>query len=254
MKIMVNTFVAVAILLAISVTNLLAADLLGDTLKKGLPDALKSVAPSSSKATGAGLDDRTIASGLKDALSVGTKNAVSAVSKLNGYFGNEAIKILLPDQVQRVAEVAGRLGFQKQVDDFILSMNRAAEKAAPKAASHFADAIKAMTIDDARKILSGSDTAATEYFKSKTSTKLYDEFKPSVSESMNQVGVTHAYNAMMGKAPNLPFAKPESLDLDHYVTTKALDGLFYTVGQEEKKIRTNPAARTTELLKKVFGK
>ena len=119
-------------------------------------------------------------------------------------------------------------------------MNRAAEKAAPKAASYFADAIKGMSIEDARKILSGGNTAATEYFKSKTSSKLYDEFKPSVSESMNQVGVTHAYNAMMGKVPPVPFAKPESVDLNHYVTTKALDGLFYMVGQEEQKIRTNP--------------
>jgi hypothetical protein len=254
MKTMLSALTAVVVLLTVSLSGLCAADLLGDALKKGLPEALKSVAPSTGSATGAGLDDRTIASGLKDALSVGTKNAVSAVSKLNGYFGNEAIKILLPDQVQRVAEMAGKLGFQKQVDEFILTMNRAAEKAAPKAASHFADAIKAMTIDDARKILSGNDTEATEYFKSKTSSKLFDEFKPSVSESMNQVGVTRSYNAMMGKVPAVPFAKPESLDLDRYVTTKALDGLFYTVGQEEKKIRTNPAARTTELLKKVFGK
>jgi len=253
MKRMLGTLAVVVTLLAISVSGLRAADLFGDALKKGLPDALKSVAPSTEKAAGGGLSDHTIASGLKDALSVGTKNAVSAVSKLNGYFGNEAIKILLPDQVQRIAEMAGKLGFQKQVDEFVLSMNRAAEKAAPKAASHFADAIKAMTIEDARKILSGNDTAATEYFKSKTSSKLFDEFKPSISESMNQVGVTHAYSAMMGKVPSVPFAKPESLDLDRYVTTKALDGLFFTVGQEEKKIRTNPAARTTELLKKVFG-
>jgi hypothetical protein len=111
-----------------------------------------------------------------------------------------------------------------------------------------------MSMEDARKILSGGNTAATDYFKSKTSSKLYDEFKPSVTESMNQVGVTRSYNAMMGKVPAVPFAKPESVDLDHYVTTKALDGLFYMVGQEEQKIRTNPMAQTTDLLKKVFGK
>ena len=113
---------------------------------------------------------------------------------------------------------------------------------------------KGMTIDDARKILSGGDTSATEYFKSKTSSKLYDEFKPSISESMSQVGVVRSYNDMMSKVPAVPFAKPESVDLDHYVTTKALDGLFQMVGHEEQKIRTNPAARTTELLTKVFGK
>jgi ribosomal protein L22 len=254
MKALVGILVVIVYFLGISSTPLYSADFLGDALKKGLPQLPGSGGSPTGRPTGAGLDDGTIASGLKDALSVGTKNAVSVVSKLNGYFGNEAIKILLPDNVQKVAALAGKFGFQKQVDDFILSMNRAAEKAAPKAAAHFAAAIKEMTIEDARKILSGSDTSATEYFKSKTSSKLYDEFKPSISESMNQVGVAHAYNAMMGKVPAVPFAKPESVDLDHYVTTKALDGLFYTVGQEEKKIRTNPVARTTDLLKKVFGR
>jgi ribosomal protein L22 len=254
MKTLLSILAIVVCVLAVSTTVLHSADFLGDTLKKGLPQLPGSAALPTGGKTGAGLDDNTIASGLKEALSVGTKNAVSLVSKLNGYFGNEAIKILLPDKIQKVAEMAGKLGFQKQVDEFILSMNRAAEKAAPKAATHFADAIKGMSIEDARKILSGNDTAATEYFKSKTSSKLYDEFKPSVTESMNQVGVTRSYNAMMGKVPATPFTKTESVDLDHYVTTKALDGLFYTVGQEEKKIRTNPVARTTDLLKKVFGK
>ena len=253
MKTLCCTVFLIFCFLAALLSPLYSADFLDD-LKKGLPQVPSAGGLPGGRGTGAGLDDSTIASGLKDALSVGTKNAVSLVSKLNGYFGNEAIKILLPDNVQKAAELAGKVGFQKQVDDFILSMNRAAEKAAPKAASHFAEAIKAMTIEDARKILSGGDTAATEYFKSKTSSKLYDEFKPSISESMNQVGVTRAYNAMMGKVPAVPFAKPESVDLDHYVTTKALDGLFYTVGEEEKKIRTNPAARTTDLLKKVFGR
>ncbi len=202
-----------------------------------------------------GPDNATTVKGLKDALSVGTKKAVSSVSKVNGYFGNLAIKILLPDDLQRVADVLGKLGYQKQVDDFVLSMNRAAEKAAPKATAIFTNAIKEMSFDDARKILTGGDTAATEYFKSKTHQKLYDEFKPDVSKSMDQVGVTHAYKEMMGKyASSIPFVKQESLDLDHYVTNKSLDGLFTMVGQEEKKIRTDPAARVTDALKKVFGK
>jgi hypothetical protein len=112
-----------------------------------------------------------------------------------------------------------------------------------------------MTFDDAVKILRGSDTAATEYFKSKTFDKIYAAFKPSVSESMNKVGVTRSYKEMTGKyTSSVPFGNMESVDLDHYVTTKALDGLFFMVGEEEKKIRTNPAARTTELLKQVFGK
>ena len=240
--------------LAICSTLLYSADFFGDALKKGLPQLPGGGGQPTGQPAGMGLDDSTIVSGLKDALSIGTKNAVALVSKPNGYFGNEAIKILLPDKIEKAAELLGKMGYQKQVDEFIMSMNHAAEKAAPKAASYFGDAIKGMSIEDARKILSGGDTAATEYFKSKTSAKLYDEFKPSVSESMNQVGVTQKYNAMMEKVPAVPFAKPESVDLNHYVTTKALDGLFHMVGQEEQKIRTNPVAQTTDLLKKVFGK
>jgi hypothetical protein len=234
---------------------LVSADLLGDILKKELPQLPEAGELPRGQAAGKGLDNSTIASGLKEALAIGTKNAVNLVSTVNGYYGNEAIKILLPDKIQKAAEMAGKLGYQKQVDEFIQSMNHAAEKAAPKAASSFGDAIKAMTIDDARKILSGGDTSATEYFKSHTSSKLYDEFKPSISESMNQTGVVRSYNTMMSKVPAIPFAaKPESIDLDHYVTTKALDGLYHMVGQEEQKIRTNPVARTTDLLAKVFGK
>jgi len=254
MKTLLHVLVIVVFFFVTSSTFLYSADLLGDAVKKRLPQVQGTGGSTTGKPAGAGLDDSTISSGLKDALSVGTKNAVNLVSKANGYFGNKAIKILLPDKIQKAADLARKVGAQKQVDEFILSMNRAAEKAAPKAASYFADAIKEMSIDDARKILSGSNTAATEYFKSKTSSKLYNEFKPSVSESMNQVGVTKAYNAMMGKVPSVPFGKQESVDLDHYVTNKALDGLFYMVGQEEQKIRTNPMARTTDLLKKVFSK
>mgnify|MGYP002392800602 CR=1 FL=1 len=200
-------------------------------------------------------DDKTTIAGLKEALSIGTGNAVGSVSKIDGYFKNQLIKILLPDKIQDMANILGKLGYQKQVDNFVLSMNRAAEKAAPKAKAFFVDAIKQMTFEDARKILTGGDTAATEYFKSKTFGKLYDSFKPVISKSMNDVGVTRSYKEMTGKyISSVPFAKAESLDLDQYVTNKALDGLFYMVGQEEKKIRTDPAARVTDLLKTVFGK
>jgi len=133
-------------------------------------------------------------------------------------------------------------------------MNRAAEKAAPAAKQIFWDAVGEMTFDDARKILSGSDTAATEYFKGKTTDRLTATFKPVVDKSMNEVGVTRQYKELVGRYESIPFVKKESFDLDQYVVTKALDGLFYMVGEEEKKIRKNPAARTTELLKEVFGK
>ena len=160
----------------------------------------------------------------------------------------------MPSSIQKVAEVARLAGFQKQVDEFILSMNRAAEAAAPLAAKYFGDAIRDMTLEDARGILMGGDTAATDFFRRKTQDKLYQAFKPTVSQKVDEVGATRAYKAMMGRYESVPMMGSQSLDLDHYVTEKSLDGLFYMVGQEEKRIRTNPAARTTELLKTVFGK
>ena len=252
MKIRLCTASVILLWLVFVTAPCLAADFLGDALNKGLPQ-LKELSdlPQGSSA-GRGLDDPTIASGLKEALSVGTKNAVGLVSQLNGYLGNDAIKILLPDKVQRTAELLGKLGYQKQVDEFIQSMNRAAEKAAPKAASHFTAAIREMSIEDARKILAGNNRAATDYFQSKTTSRLYEAFKPAITASMNQVGVTRAYQAMLGKIPALSLVKPDSVDLDHYVTTKAVDGLFHMIAEEEAKIRTNPVARTTDLLKKVF--
>ena len=206
------------------------------------------------KASPGGPDDAQLISGLKEALSVGTANAVSATSKVNGYFANQAIRILMPDKVRKVADVLGKVGYQGEVDEFVLSMNRAAEKAAPRAKVYFMEAIREMKFEDGRKILDGGDTAATEYFRGKTQKKLYDDFRPVVSASMDEVGVTRSYKNMVGKYADLPLVgKPESVDLDHHVTTKALDGLFYMLGQEEKKIRTDPAARVTELLKTVFG-
>jgi hypothetical protein len=200
-----------------------------------------------------GPDDNQIAGGLKEALTIGTGNAVGLVSLTDGYFANQAIKILMPDKIQKVAEVLGKVGYQKQVDEFVLSMNRAAEKAAPQAKSIFVESIKEMTFEDAKKILNGGDTAATDFFKAKTNDRLYEAFKPIISSSMNDVGVTRKYKEMMGKYTALPFTSAESVDLDHHVTNKSLDGLFYMVGQEEKKIRTDPAARVTDLLKTVFG-
>jgi hypothetical protein len=207
-----------------------------------------------SPASGGQNNDDTVASGLKEALSVGTENAVKNVSQTDGYFGNKMIRILMPDKIRKVADVLGKVGYQKEVDEFVLSMNRAAEKAAPKAASYFGGAIREMSFEDARGILKGGDTAATEFFRNKTHDRIYEAFKPIVSASMNEVGVTRSYKNMMARYESLPFMEKQSLDLDHYVTNASLDGLFYMVGQEEKKIRTDPAARVTDLLKTVFGK
>lgn len=201
-----------------------------------------------------GLSDAKIGSGLKEALKVGTENAVHLTGKTDGYFLSQVIKILMPEKLRTFEKGLRAVGYGPQVDEFVLSMNRAAEKAAPAAKQIFWDAVGEMTFDDARKILSGSDTAATEYFKGKTTDRLTATFKPVVDKSMNEVGVTRQYKELVGRYESIPFVKKESFDLDQYVVTKALGGLFYMVGEEEKKIRKNPAARTTDLLKEVFGK
>jgi hypothetical protein len=202
--------------------------------------------------TGGEPDTATVAAGLKEALTIGAKNGVSAVSKVNGYFGNELIRIPMPEKLQKIENMMRKFGFHKEVDTFVLTMNRAAEKAAPRALSFFTDAVREMTIPDAVGILRGNDTAATDFLRAKTYSRIYDAFKPVVSSAMNDVGVTRAFKQMMDKARTIPFLKGEVVDLDHYVTSKALDGLFVVVGQEEKKIRKDPAARVTDLLKTVF--
>lgn len=200
------------------------------------------------------LDEGTIVKGLKEALATGTDRAVKSVSKTDGFNGNQAIRILMPEKIRNVADVLSNFGFRKEVDDFVLSMNRAAEKAAPKAVDYFTAALKDMSFEDAGKILKGGDTAATEYFKGKTGSKIFAAFEPVVSASLNEVGTARAYKDMIGKYDNIPFVPKAELDLDKYVTTKSVDGLFLMLGEEEKKIRTNPLARGTELLKKVFGR
>ena len=200
-----------------------------------------------------GLSDAKIASGLKEALKVGTENTVNLTGKMDGYLKNEAIKILMPEKLRTLETGLRAVGYGPKLDEFVLSMNRAAERAAPAAKQIFWDAIGAMTFDDAQKILKGSDTAATQYFRDKTSDKLTAAFRPTVEQATNEVGVTRQYKDLVGRYQAIPFAKSESLDVDHYVVTKALDGLFHVLGEEEKKIRTNPTARVTDLLKEVFG-
>jgi hypothetical protein len=203
-----------------------------------------------------GLDEATIVKGLKEAISTGTSRAVATVSKQDGYFGNQMIKIVMPEKLRAAAELLSKFGFRQEVDNFILGMNRAAEKAAPKATEYFLSALKAMTFNDARNIWQGDNTAATEYFRQKTSGDIYRAFKPVVSSSLQDVGAVKSYKQMMERFKSIPFAGSlvPSFDLEGYVTDKAVDGLFLMLGEEEKKIRTDPAARGTELLRKVFGK
>jgi hypothetical protein len=200
-----------------------------------------------------GLTEEDIVKGLKQALEIGTNNAIALVSRNNGYFKNPEIKIPLPDNVQKAEKFIRGIGFSRQVDDFELSMNRAAERAAPKAKAIFWDAIKNMSFSDARSILSGPEDAATSYFRQKTSPLLHSDFKPIVNQAMSEVGVTRTYQSVEQKMRPLPFIGSMSVDLDEYVTDKALDGLFLMLAEEEKKIRQDPAARVTVLLKKVFG-
>src|SRR5512136_2274052 len=162
------------------------------------------------------LSDAKIGSGLKEALKVGTENTVNLTGKMDGYFMNEAIKILMPEKLQTLEKGLRAVGYGPKVDEFILSMNRSAEQAAPFAKQIFWDAIGEMTFDDAKKILSGSNTAATDYFKGKTTDKLTTAFKPVVDKTMNKVGVTRQYNDLVGRFQAIPFMKSESLDIDHY--------------------------------------
>jgi hypothetical protein len=172
----------------------------------------------------------------------GQENAVKLVSKPDGYYQNPDIKIPLPESVQKVEK-----------DSFELSMNRAAERAAPEAKSIFGDAITQMTFDDAKKILNGQDNEATLYFEDKTSARLQEVFKPIVKDAMGEVGVTQSFQDLNARAESMPFGKSLSFDLDQYVTDGALKGLFEMLAEEEKRIRTEPAARVTDLLKKVFA-
>lgn len=201
-----------------------------------------------------GLSEVKVGSGLKEALKVGTENTVNLTGRADGFFRNQAIKILMPKTLRKLEKPLRMVGYGDPVDEFVLSMNRAAERAAPFAKEIFWDAIGKMTFDDARKILSGGETEATDYFKGKTTDKLVAAFRPVVEKSMNEVGVTRQYKKLVGRYEGIPFTKSVVFDVDQYVVKKAMDGLFYVLGQEEKKIRNNPAARVTDLLKEVFGK
>ena len=216
-------------------------------------DRLLKELPQTSSSGGA-IGDVKIGQALKEALQVGTEQAVKLTGRPDGYYRNQAIKILLPENLKAVESGLRTVGFGAQVDALVVGMNRAAERAAPAAKTIFWDAIGDMTIDDARRILNGADTAATEYFRDKTTRSLTAAFRPVVERSMNEVGVTRQYKQVLAQAQALPFLNTEDYDIDRYVVGKALTGLFHVVGEEERKIRKDPAARVTDLLREVFGR
>lgn len=200
------------------------------------------------------LADTEIADGLKEALTVGVENVVEVLRKENGYFGNDKIRIPLPKPLDKMESTLRRVGYGPKIDEFILSMNRAAEDAAPAARDIFVDAVAAMSIEDARAILKGNDTAATDYFKERTIESLTEAFTPIVKQRMAQYEVVGQYNQIVGRYRSIPFIRKYSdPNVEGYTVQKALDGLFYTLGKEEKKIREDPSARITDLLKKVFA-
>lgn len=207
------------------------------------------------KTTTAKVSDSEISGGLKEALSKGIRFAVDSLGKENGFLGNTRVKIPLPGSLQKFEKGLRVAGQGAKVDEFVGSMNRAAEKAVPVAIDVFVDAVKQMTFDDARQILfSGQDDSATQFFRRTTEENLRGKFRPIVEKFTAEVGVTNKYKAMIGKAGfAAQLLGKDATDLDGYVTQKALDGLFLLVADEEKKIRKNPIGRTTSLLKKVFG-
>lgn len=203
--------------------------------------------------SGSSLKDKDIVAGLKEALRIGADNSVTQVGKIDGYLKNPDIHIGLPGPLAKTEKLLRFAGYGDQVDAFEMSMNRAAEQAAPQAKEIFWQAIGDMTLDDARQILNGGDTAATDYFAERTRPKLAELFSPVVHDSLATVGATRKFQDLDTTLKSLPFGESLSFDLDRYVTDGALDGLFVILGEEERKIRENPAARTTDLLKKVFG-
>jgi len=203
----------------------------------------------------AALDAATVAAGLKDALRVGTDRTVASTSRLDGFLANELIRIHTPESLSTMTRTLRTVGFGSKVDELEVAMNRAAEQAAGEATSVFWNGIQKMSIQDAFGILNGGDTAATDYFRRTTSDELRARFSPIVEQKMSAVGLVQIYDDLVARYEAIPLAsfgsKPP--DLRAHVTDGALSGLFTVLGQEEAKIRQEPAARSTELLRKVFG-
>lgn len=204
-------------------------------------------------AKGVSLSDTKIGEGLKEALKVGIENAIKVTGKTDGYFTNDLIKIVMPPKLQMMEKPLRMAGFGKQIDEFILSMNRAAETAAPSAQEIFLDAIFNVTISDVQTLYNGGPTAATDFLRSKTYKKLRGQFAPVVTKSLAQYNVTKKYQGIIQYYQQMPMAqKFPAPSIEDYVVGKSLDGLFMVLAQEEAKIRKDPAARTTDLLKEIF--
>ena len=215
-------------------------------------DVAQQVLNDSTSATSGTLSTADIVAGLKEALTIGTQNSTNQLSAVDGFFKDAAVKILMPPEAQKVESTLRSLGFGSVVDKAILSMNRGAEDAAKSATPIFVNAIKQMTITDALGILKGGGNAATNYFKDKTTAQLTQAFRPVIDKSLNKTDATKYWSDVFSVYNRFATNKVET-DLGAYVTGKAIDGIFYEVALEEQKIRKDPAARVTDILKKVFG-
>lgn len=241
-------------LLAIAVLFSLSATAQESTKKEnGLFKKANSVLNKVKGGNGSSLSTDEIVAGLKEALSVGANNSSQKLSAVDGFFANAAIKVLMPEEAKKVESTLRNAGMGSMVDKAILSMNRAAEEASKSAAPIFLDAIKGMSFQDALGILKGSDTAATSYLKGRTSTALTTAFKPVIESALEKTNATKYWKDLFEAYNKIPLTKKVNTDLTGYVTDKALGGLFFQVAQEEQKIRKDPAARVTDVLKKVFG-
>lgn len=194
-----------------------------------------------------------VAEGLKEALIKGISNGADLASQLDGYFKNPEIKIPFPPEVKKVEDKLRQIGLGGEVDKFVMTLNRGAEDAAKEAKPIFITAIKSMTIEDAWAILRGQNDAATQYLKRTTSAQLREKFKPVIQTSLNKVNATKYYGDIVNRYNQIPLVQKVNPNLDEYATDKAIEGLFTMIAKEEKNIRENPVARTTELLKRVFG-
>jgi hypothetical protein len=218
-------------------------------INKTLGDVNKSMGGSTAKP----LTTAEVADGLKEALVKGISKGSDQVSQLDGYFKNPEIKIPFPPDVKRVEDKIRQIGLGDQVDRFVMTLNRGAEDAAKEAKPIFITAIRSMTVQDAWGILRGNNDAATQYLKRTTSARLKEKFKPVIQSSLNKVNATKYYSDLVTKYNQLPLVQKVNPSLDDYATDKAIEGLFLMIAKEEMNIRANPVARTTELLKKVFG-
>jgi Protein of unknown function (DUF4197) len=229
-----------------------AAAQFGDLLKKG-QEMLGGQSSGSSGGSASALSTGDIAGGLKEALRVGSDRVVTQVGKTDGYNGDPTIHLPLPGSLKSVQKALKAAGMSGMLDDLELRLNRAAEAAAPKARALFVDAISQMTIEDARTIYNGPKDAATKYFQSKMTKPLAAEMNPVVDQSLAEVGAIKSYDAVMGRYKQIPFVPDAKANLTGYVVEKGMDGIFLYLGKEEAAIRDNPAKRSTELLRKVFG-